>query len=223
MSHSVMLVDDQPVFRRGIHALLSREGIFDVVAEAQSLDEMRRKAMEHHPECVLIDTHASAVGGVHAIEALSETLPTGRFVVLSAASEREAVLSAVSAGAAGYLLKSCAPDELLEALRVVFEGYTYLSPAVATIVAGSLRSNAQRSQSTGLEALTAREREVMALLVDGHTTKQIAYQLSVSAKTVATHKDSIMGKLQTRSIAMLTRYAMTEGMLPSRYFNRSLS
>lgn len=214
MHMSLMLVDDQPLFRHGIRALLQSCPSCHIAAEAGSFEQMLARLRHDPPDCALMEIDIASGGAARAVETVREIAPHCRVIALTLNTQRSVISGVVAAGVAGYVLKSGPPEDLLSALNVVASGQTYLSPAVATILVGAYRASASNATpDSPFGTLTNREREVMTLLVEGNTTKQIAFKLNVSAKTVASHKDSIMNKVRTRSIALLTRYAISEGIV----------
>jgi DNA-binding NarL/FixJ family response regulator len=210
-------VDDHALVRSGIRALLESEPGFAVVGEAADGCAALRLARETAPGVVLMDLSMQGMNGFEATRRLTAELPALKVVCVSMYTERPFVTAALRGGASGYVLKSSAVDELLTAVRTVAAGQVYLSPAVGAAVLAELR--APRGPSRGapasaFELLTPREREVLQLLAEGLSSKQIAGRLEVSAKTVGTYRERLMGTLAIDSVAGLTRYAIAQGLTP---------
>jgi len=210
----VIVADDHSLVRAGLRALLqSLEGV-QVVAEASHGREAVSLAAIHQPDVVLMDISMPELNGLEAAAQIASDSPNTRVIVLSMHTSEEYVLRALRAGAAGYLIKDAGTAELETAVRVVARGDTYLSPAVSKpVVAEYLRRVS--GQDSPLEQLTPRQREVLQLLAEGHSTHTIAQKLSISAKTVEAHRAQIMGRLDIHDLAGLVRYAIRTGLVNS--------
>jgi len=206
----VLLADDHALVRAGIRSLLNAMAQVEVVAEASSGEEAIDLASTSRPDVVLMDIAMKGITGLEAAARMRERMPEVRVVILSMHSGEEYVLQALRAGAAGYLLKDAATGELELALRSVMRGESWLSPAVSRqVVEGYVRSG-----ESAPEALTARQREVLRLVAGGKSTKEIAFLLNLSVKTVETHRAQIMERLNIRDVAGLVRYALRTGLVP---------
>jgi DNA-binding NarL/FixJ family response regulator len=206
----VLLADDHALVRAGIRSLLNAMAQVEVVAEAASGEEAIELASTSRPDVVLMDIAMKGITGLEAAARMRERMPEVRVVILSMHSGEEYVLQALRAGAAGYLLKDAATGELELALRSVMRGESWLSPAVSRqVVEGYVRSG-----ESAPEALTARQREVLRLVAGGKSTKEIAFLLNLSVKTVETHRAQIMERLNIRDVAGLVRYALRTGLVP---------
>jgi DNA-binding NarL/FixJ family response regulator len=206
----VLLADDHALVRAGIRSLLNAMAQVEVVAEAASGEEAIDLASTSRPDVVLMDIAMKGITGLEAAARMRELMPEVRVVILSMHSGEEYVLQALRAGAAGYLLKDAATGELELALRSVMRGESWLSPAVSRqVVEGYVRSG-----ESAPEALTARQREVLRLVAGGKSTKEIAFLLNLSVKTVETHRAQIMERLGIRDVAGLVRYALRTGLVP---------
>jgi two-component system, NarL family, response regulator NreC len=213
MSIKVLLADDHRVFREGLRALLERSPDFRVVGEAESGRTAVRLARELGPDVIVMDISMPDLNGIDAARQIAGRMPHTRIVALSMHSDRRFVTEMLKAGARGYLLKDCTCDELILAIRTAAAGKTYLSPAVADeVVKAYLDQSPESAGDSDASALTDRQREVLQLLAEGRTTRQIALHLHVSIKTVETHRHQIMDKLNIHSIAELTKYAVREGL-----------
>lgn len=208
----VLLVDDHRLFREGLAALLSKESDMEVVGQAADGMEALRMTDGLRPDVVALDLGMPALNGIDAIGRILPLSSSVRVLCVSAHGEQRMIAAALDAGALGYLLKDCAYEELGKAIRTVAGGHSYLSAAVATATLASLRSARSHGTPAPGAALSARERHILQLLVEGHSTREIAEQLHISTKTVGTHREHIMSKLQVKGIAQLTRYAIREGL-----------
>lgn len=213
MATRLLLCDDHRIFREGLKTLLEQKPGFAVVGEAADGPAAVAGAQELAPDIVIMDISLPKLNGIEAARRILAARPDARIIVLSMHSDRRFVKEALKAGASGYLLKDSAFDELCAAVCAVRDGQTYLSPAIAHIVVEECVSRASEADGAAFSVLTAREREVLQLLAEGRSTKQIALQLQVSVKTVETHRLQIMKKLRIHSIAGLTRYAIQEGLV----------
>ncbi len=209
----VLVVDDHAVVREGIrHVLVESEG-FEVVAEADGATDPVAVAEQHDPDVVVLDVNMPGESGLKIAARFRERRPGTRILMLSMHDQAEYVLGAVRAGAHGYLLKDAGPAELREAVRAVYEGGEFFSPSVADRLSAALRGEFEEAQQSGpLREITAREREVLVEIADGKTNKQIAAALGISPRTVETHRESLMRKLDIRTVAGLTRFALDCGI-----------
>jgi two-component system, NarL family, response regulator NreC len=205
----ILLVDDHKMLRDGLRAILQAEGII-VVGEAATGREAIALAHQLRPEIVVMDISMPDLNGVDATRRLVTELPGTKVVALSMNADRRYVVAMFEAGAVGYLLKNAASEELVLALRTVAGDLTYISPGIAAILVDS--SLAPVSQSRGDRPLSPREREVLQLLAEGNSSKDIANRLSLAVPTVETHRRQIMDKLNLRTVAQLTKYAVREGI-----------
>jgi DNA-binding NarL/FixJ family response regulator len=207
----VLLADDHMIVRTGIRHVLESEPGFEVVGEAANGAEALSLAAKLHPDVVVLDISMPDVSGLELAARLSDTGGT-RVLILSMHNNPEYVLESVRAGAHGYLLKDTAATELRTAIRAVCQGESYFSPPVASRLSAAVRGERDQ-RPAGLEQLTAREREVLLGIAQGRTNKEIATELHISHRTVETHRESLMKKLQIRTVAELTRFALGAGIL----------
>jgi two-component system response regulator NreC len=205
----VLLADDHRMMRDGLRAVLERAGV-EVVGEAANGREAIAEARRLRPDVVVIDIVMPQLNGVDATRRLGAELPGIKVLGLSMNCDRRYVIAMLEAGAAGYLVKNSASEELLDALDAVARGDIYLSPTIAgSVVDHALRENL----SQGAERpLTLREREVLQLIAEGKSSKETAAVLQIAVATVETHRRQIMEKLNLRTIAQLTKYAIREGL-----------
>jgi DNA-binding NarL/FixJ family response regulator len=215
MAITILLADDQQIMREGLRALLEKQDDMKVVAEANGGRSAVALARKHKPAVAVLDLSMPDLNGIDAARQIAAASAGTKVIILSVHSEKRFVTEALRAGAAGYVLKDCAFEELASAIRVAAAGQTYLSPAIArTVVEGYLGRSPHRQRSTAFVVLTDRERQILQLLAEGRPAKQIATDLGVSIKTVETHRANIMKKLGLHSIAELTKYAIREGLTP---------
>jgi DNA-binding NarL/FixJ family response regulator len=208
----VVLVDDHALVRAGMRSLLGTMAQVEVVGEASSGDEALALARTLQPDVVLMDIAMKGMTGLEAATRMREACPSARVIILSMHSGEEYVLQALRAGAVGYLLKDAATGELELALRSVMRGESWFSPAVSRQV---VEGYVQRvGGETVADVLTARQREVLRLVAGGKSTKEIAFDLNLSVKTVETHRAQIMERLGIRDVAGLVRYALRTGLVP---------
>jgi len=211
MKLRIILVDDHAIFREGLRALLEGEQGMEVVAEADNGREAVRLAQELSPDVVVMDLTMPGINGVEATRRIISAAPKIKVIALSMHADRRRVADMLAAGASGYLLKSSVFDELIEAILAVIKHGNYLSPPVAgPIVQDYLKKSSLEKTTTS--SLTPREREVLQLLAEGNSTKEAAYLLDLNVKTIDTHRQRIMKKLDIHNLADLTKYAIREGL-----------
>lgn len=208
----VLIADDHALVRAGIASLLRALKDVEVVGEAEDGAEAVAIASRLRPDVVVLDITMKGMGGLEAAERIALEFPRVKVIMLSMHTDKAFVAQALNAGAAAYLIKDAAAVELELALRSVMRGEKYLSPAVSTqVVDGFVRQNAGRS---GDPALTPRQAEVLKLMAAGKGTKEIAFALGLSVKTVESHRAQIQERLGIRDLAGLIRYAMRTGLTP---------
>jgi len=210
MALRLLLADDHPIFREGVRSLLESQTDVEVVAEVEDGVGAVDVARTEKPDIVLIDVSMPGMNGLDATLRIITEAPTAKVLCLSMHSDKRFVVSALRHGARGYLLKECALEELVSAIHTVIAGQIYVSPRLADTVLANYRANGD--ERSVLDLLTPREREVLQLLAEGHSTQDIATRLHVSVKTVGTHREHLMQKLDTRSLAGLTKFAIREGL-----------
>jgi DNA-binding NarL/FixJ family response regulator len=209
----VLLADDHRLVRQGLAELLNREPDVELIGESSDGLETVALARALRPDVVVMDVGMPLLGGVDATQRIVHENPSAKVIGLSGHDEPRLVAGMLGAGAAGYVLKDVAFDELVRALRATMANQTYLSPGVAGVVLDGFRAHRRGSAPGAFACLTNREREIAILLARGATTKEVAGALGVSPKTVGTHREHLMSKLQLRSIAELTRQALEEGLI----------
>ena len=211
----VLLADDHALLRAGIRSLLERLPGIEVIAEAVNAREALALMQKQPPDVVLMDLTMPGLNGLEGTAQAARKCPGARTLIRSMHTDEEHVLQALRAGAVGYLVKDSVPAELELAVRAAARGETYLSPAVAKHVVAS-RAQGSGEEKTALERLTPRLREVLQLIAEGHTTKEIARILKTRPKTVENHRARLMQRLHIREVAGLVRYAIRSGMIEAR-------
>ncbi len=207
----VLLADDHRILREALRMVLASE--CDVVGEASNGEQAVALAAQLKPQVVVMDVGMPGIGGLAAAHRISKDLPACKVLVLSQYDDEEYVLEALTeAGAAGYVVKTDAASELLSAVRAVHSGRRYLSPSIAPIVLAQLR-NPGRADPSAPPRLTRREREVLKLIGEGATTKEVAQRLGISAKTAQAHRENIKQKLDLHSTAAMVRYAIKHKLI----------
>jgi two-component system, NarL family, response regulator NreC len=212
MSVRIILADDHKIVRDGLRALLANQSGMNVIAEADNGRETVRLARDLSPDLVIMDIGMPDLNGIDATRQIVAELPDVKVIALSMHSDRRFVVQMFRAGASGYLLKDCAFEELARAVGAVLKNQTYLSPAVAGPVMEDYIHHLSAAVNAEVSVLSPREREVLQLLAEGKTTREAAAVLCVSIKTVETHRQQIMSKLNIHSIAELIKYAIREGL-----------
>jgi len=208
----ILLVDDHALVRAGMRSLLREIDGVEAVAEASDGAVALAAAERERPDVVLMDIAMKGMNGLEAAARLRERQPAAKIVILSMHTSEEYVLLALRAGAAAYLIKDSATSELELALKCVMRGETYLSPAISRqVVDGYVQ---RVGVGTGPDPLTPRQRDVLKRIAEGRSTKEIAFDLNLSVKTVETHRAQIMDRLGIRDVAGLVRYAMRTGLVP---------
>ncbi len=206
----VLLADDHALVRAGMRALLGEVPGIEVVAETGDGREALRLTRERRPDIALLDISMPGLNGLEVVARIAHDHPTTRVIIVSMHADDESVRRALAAGAAGYLLKNSDRSELELALRAVARGDTWLSPALTKRVVAAYMQGA--SPPPG-EVLTPRQREVLQLVAEGHSNKEIASRLNVALKTVETHRTELMDRLGIHGVASLVRYAIQVGLV----------
>ena len=206
----ILLADDHKMMRDGLRALLEKEG-WQVVGEAADGHEAVALARRLRPDVVVMDISMPKLNGIDATRRMVAESRGLKVVALSMNADRRYVVAMFEAGAVGYLLKNSASDELIQAVRAVAGDLTYVSPSIAAMVVGNV-VGAAGPVAKPEHPLSPRERQVLQLLAEGHSSKEIASRLDLAVPTVETHRRQIMDKLNLRTIAELTKYAIREGL-----------
>ena len=209
----VLLAEDHSLVRAGIRSLLQKLPWLEVVAEASNGREALALIKTHHPDVILMDIAMPELNGLEAASRIRKEHPNTRIIILSMHATEEYVLQALRAGATGYLLKDASTAELELAIQAVVKGENYLSPVVSKhVVSGYVRRVGGEPVST-TEPLTPRQREILQLIAEGNSTKEIASKLNISIKTVETHRTQLMDRLKIHDVPGLVRYAIRTGLV----------
>ncbi len=211
----IVLADDHAILRDGVRTLLSTQSDIEVVGEAGDGRELLRRVIDLQPDLVLTDLSMPRCNGTEAIANIKRRMPEVKVIALTIHKAEEYVRATLKAGASGYLLKDDSQDTLLEAIRAVAKGNSYISPGVCgTVVSGYVGGGAgEGGYQSDWERLTHREREVMKLIAEGNRNKEIAALLSISLKTVEKHRANLMKKLGLRSASGVTAFALRNGLI----------
>jgi DNA-binding NarL/FixJ family response regulator len=205
----VLLADDHAILRKGIGMVINAQPDMELAAEAASGDEVVREALRVRPDIVIMDVSMPGCNGIEAARRILTELPSTRILGLSMYKDSVYVRELLRAGASGYLVKDCDDAELLLAIRAVARGEAYLSPAVTSAVLTDYR----RSVANPVDLLTAREREVLVMIAEGKTNKEIATALNLSIYTVESYRGSLMEKLNLHNTGDIVRFALRNGLI----------
>ncbi len=208
----LLLADDHPIVLDGIKSHLASQPDFEVVADAANGLEAIRKAKLVLPDVVLLDINMPNMNGLEAMGHLRKQVPNARVIVLTMHDSKEYIAQIVRLGARGYLLKDCSPTELVSAIKAVHSGEVYFSPAVSKVLVDEMVDGKRPAEQPVAAPLTEREREVLSLIAEGLLNKQIADRLGIGVRTIETHRERIMRKLDIHTVAGLTKYAISRGM-----------
>ena len=203
----ILVADDHEIVRKGLCSLLEQNKDFKIVAEARDGRTTVRLASELQPDIIIMDIAMPNMNGIEATKQIVNQNPEIKVIALSMHSDRRFVMEMLKAGVSAYLLKDSAFEELMLALKTVMKGKVYLSPEIAGTIVEDYRQM-KKDETSAFEVLTEREREVLQLIAEGKPTKEIAASLNVSVKTIESHRQKIMNKLELSSIAELVKYAI---------------
>ena len=212
MSTGILLVDDHAIIRQGLRSLLEKQPDLEVVAEAEDGRTATELVRELLPDIVIMDVTMPSLNGIEATRQICGDFPEVKVIALSIHSNRRFIGDMLQAGAAGYILKDSLFEELVRAIKAVTAGDRYLSPRITGVVVDDYIKHLATAADSPLATLTSREREVLQLVAEGRSTKQVALELHVSTKTIEANRRQIMEKLDLHSVAELTKYAIREGL-----------
>ncbi len=212
MSIGVLLVDDHAIIREGLRSLLEKQPDMEVLADTDEGRKAVDLVRQLLPDVVIMDVTMAGLNGIEATRLITSEFPEVKVIALSIHSQRRFIADMLSAGAAGYILKECLFDELVQAIQAVAVGGRYLSPRIADVVVDDYVKRLSTTVDSPLSGLTGREREVLQLVAEGKSTKEIALELHVSTKTIEANRRQIMEKLDVHSVAELTKCAVREGL-----------
>jgi DNA-binding NarL/FixJ family response regulator len=210
----VLLAEDHTIVRKGLRSLLDDEAGIEVIGEAQDGREAVEKVQQLLPDVVLMDITMPALSGLEATRQIKKRFPEVQVLILTMHATEEYIFQILRAGASGYVVKQAAPNELISAIQAVYRGESFLSPSISKkIIEEYIRQAEAMAERDSYDQLTTREREVLQLIAEGHSTREIAELLHISTKTVETHRAHLMDKLDTYSTAELTQYAIRKGVI----------
>ena len=212
MNTRIMIADDHGVLRAGLRALLEREKGLEVVGEAATGDDAVARAVELAPDIVLLDISMPGPGGIEVAKKIKAATPSVRVLILTVHEDDGLVREAIRSGVSGYVIKRALESELINAIRAVSRGEIYVHPAMTRALFAEPRSG-HSTGDAGVDVLTPRETEVLTLIVQGHTNRQVAEILNLSVRTVESHRGRLMGKLGLRNRVELVRFASKHGLL----------
>lgn len=215
----ILIVDDHPVVRKGLQSCLAAKDNLKIVGEASAGADAIKLAKEQQPDIVLVDMQMPGMDGLALTEALKKEAPAVKVLILSMQGQRDAVLRIIRAGARGYVLKDAPTDELVRAIETVYGGEAYFSGPVAKIALNQYVNDADETQPVA--KLSDRERQVLALIAEGKSNKEIAMHLGIGVRTTETHRERIMRKLDIHSVAGLTKFAIASGISSLEDENKS--
>ena len=212
MKVKILLADDHKILRQGIKSLLEMHDNLTVIAEAANGEEALQMARDTHPDLIIMDINMPNLNGIDATRRIKTEMPLIKILALSMHDDNGFLLNMLKAGASGYLLKDCASDELINAISVIMSNRKYISPEMVDDMIRDYILQTDKVDLSAFSILTNREREVLQRLSEGNSTKEIAFDLNVSVKTIETFRHKLEEKLGLHSIAELTKYAIREGI-----------
>lgn len=210
----VLLAEDHTIVRKGLRSLLDAEATITVVGEAENGRQAIDQVEHLLPDVVVMDIGMPGLNGLEATRQIKKRFPDVQVLILTVHTGEEYILQILRAGASGYLIKQAAPTDLVQAIQAAHQGGIFLSPSISRkVIEDYVQQASATAELDSYEKLTDREREVLQLIAEGHSTRQIAEQLHISVKTVETHRAHLMDKLDLRSTAELTQYAIRKGVI----------
>jgi len=207
----ILVADDHPVVRKGLQSCLAKQDRLKIVGEASDGDEALKKTRDLSPDVVLMDISMPGMNGLAVTEVLRKESPAVKVLVLSVHNNRDYIFRIIQAGAHGFISKEAPPDELLRAIESVYAGEPFFSPEIAKAALNQLVTSGGKKDP--FAQLTSREREVLVLIAEGQSNKQIANKLGIGVRTIETHRERIMRRLDIHSVAGLTKFAIANGMI----------
>jgi DNA-binding NarL/FixJ family response regulator len=214
MEYSIVIVEDHQLFRNGLKSILNKRNDITIVGEAEDGIEAVKLIRRLKPDLVLLDLSMPKMGGISVMKDVKRELPDTKILLLTIHESDQYVLEAFEAGADGYCIKDSSRQELMLAIESVLQGKTYISPGISDQVMEGYLSNRKRlKEKTSWDTLTQREREVLKLLAEGHSNKEIGKLLHISVKTVEKHRANLINKLDLHNVAQLTAYAVKQGLV----------
>jgi two-component system response regulator NreC len=212
MKTRILLADDHQIMREGLKALLGKHPTIEIIAEAENGIETLKIARQEKPDVIIMDIAMPDINGIEVTRQLKSELADIKIIALSMHSDRRFVTEILKAGASAYVLKQAAFEDLEQAIKAVMLDRTFLSADILESVVSDYVSQLSSSEYEAYRQLSDRERQVLQLLAEGNSTKEIAFKLHVSVKTIESHRQNIMNKLGIRTLAGLTKFAIREGL-----------
>ncbi len=212
MKTKIILADDHKIVREGLKNILNSEWGIDVIAEAENGRKAMQLVEEKKPDIIIMDIGMPELNGIEATKKIRENSPETKVIALSMHSDKQFVTGMLRAGASGYLLKDCAVDELVDAINTVMDKKIYLSSDISGILVNELMNKLPINEDLKSSELSDREKEVLQLIAEGISTREIAKTLFISIKTVESHRKNIMTKLDLHTVPELTKYAIRTGL-----------
>lgn len=213
-SIKIVLAEDHEVVRQGLKTLIDREIDLEVVGEASNGKEAIDLTEENRPDIVLMDITMPRLNGFEATRRIFESFPDVKLLMLTAHDDKDYIFRSLEAGASGYLVKKTAADELIKAIHTVNGGGAYLGSTITETVVDRFKNQfGENGKASPFQSLTGREKEILQLIAEGHSTKEIADILHISKNTVSTHRKNLMKKLDLHNVAQLTQYAIAKGLI----------
>ncbi len=210
----ILVAEDNTLLREGLCLMINSDDSLETAAEAENGLEAVKKAAKHNPDLVMIDLSMPKMDGLSAIKEIKRQSPETKILALTIHDSDDFILECFNAGVQGYCLKDATQDELLKAIHVVLSGKTYINPGIADkVLTGYIEGKRTLKEETAWDTLTQREREILKLVGEGHTSKQIADILHISPKTVERHRSNIMTKLDIHNVSELTALAIEKGLV----------
>jgi DNA-binding NarL/FixJ family response regulator len=210
----VLIADDHTIVRKGLCSLLRGEYDIDVIGEARNGNEVIRKVGELAPDVIVMDINMPLLNGIEATRNIKKNFPSMGIIILTMYSDEGYVHEAILAGASGFLIKNTIPQDLCSAIRAVSQGESFLSPSISkTVIESYTKLSPSDKGELKKKDLTAREREVVQLIAEGHSNREISELLFISTKTVEVHKHNIQKRLKICGTALLTQYAIRKGLI----------
>lgn len=209
----ILIADDHPLIRGGIRTLLSEVEEFEIIGEAANGEEAVQKALQLQPSLVIMDINMPKMNGLEATSKIRGLVPETKILILTVHQNREFVLQIAKAGAHGYLLKGAPPEAVVQALRELWAGRTFFSAEIAGLLAAEYEQQSGKQRFSHPTGLTDREREVLVLITDGMSNKDIAANLGLSITTIQTYRERIMEKLDIHHVPGLTKFAISKGII----------
>lgn len=213
MAIKILIADDHQLFREGLINLLADTPEIQIVAHAENGKTAIEKAIDYHPDIVIMDIGMPVLNGIETTKLLKDKMPKIKVIALSMHSDKQYIKGMLEAGASGYLLKSCTYNQLIEAVNTVYSGKKYLSDEITDVIIDNYLGKETAASSHGTK-LSGRESEVLKLFAEGKSSREISELLFISIKTVGTHRQHILEKLELKTITDIVKYALKKGIIP---------